>query len=254
MYRRKKRGALPARGFSLLELVAALLVFSLGMLLLVNLFPVSYTHLGRSREITSAAFLCQGKMDEVLAEPYADPAPADGTFPENPRYGWQVEKRPFSANLKQVITRVFDHLGPRPVLAAEYSTLQGAPLLGDFVVVPYANEMSQTYLETLIYYETTSGTFKCATRLQGGVPPPFPVTEIEVMTTGRPLRVPLGGSAAAIRAYPLRRDLTPGPYRSNIVLFAYDTRNNCIWRQTLNVYSNGEMDALDEMVKYADIR
>ena len=253
MYHRKKRGALPARGFSLLELVAALLVFSLGMMLLVNLFPVSYTHLGRSREITSAAFLCQGKMDEVLAEPYADPAPADGTFPENPRYGWQVEKRPFSANLKQVITRVFDHLGPTPVLAAEYSTLQGGPLLGDFVVVPYANDGNLNYLEALIGYESTSGTFRYAIRQQGGIPP-FPVTEIKVIATGRPLRVPLGGSAAAIRAYPLRRDLTPGPYRSNIVLFVYDTRNNCIWRQTLNVYSNGEMDALDEMVKYADIR
>lgn len=244
------------RGYSLLETVVAILVLALGVMLLINLFPVSYSRLGWSRRHTTAAFLCQQKLEQVLAAGYASPPPADGAFAQDPGYRYHVEKSAFNSHLKQVLVRVSDTLGPRPALAAEYSTLQGGPLLTDMVAVP-CFRTGNTYSELVIVYDAGSGTFKYAARHEGTLLP-LVLKEIKLQESPTtPLRMPQQGVPARIRAYATRADdQTTGSYQSPVVLLVYDAKNECIWWQTLgseggllnqNCYAQGEFQ------KYADL-
>ncbi|MCL5773914.1 MAG: prepilin-type N-terminal cleavage/methylation domain-containing protein [Firmicutes bacterium] len=122
-------------GFSFIEVMIAILVLAIGCEMLINLFPACFIYLGKSRIITNATFLCQGKLEELLTEDYDSPAPFDGTFPGYSDYTYHVEKTSFNKKLKEVKVSVYHCTGESRVCAAEFSTLQGGSGVGDIIEV-----------------------------------------------------------------------------------------------------------------------
>lgn len=104
----------PARAFTLLEVVVALAVLSLGLLAVADLSGTALRSHGYARDVTAATLLARGKLAE-LEEKYEDQGFKDfdeseeGSFADEgyPGFQWRLEaKKPDSA------------LGPDQLLAA----------------------------------------------------------------------------------------------------------------------------------------
>ena len=67
---RAGRESLERRGFTLIEVVAALVIFSLGVLVLLNLTGVLSLQLNRAGKSTSVAIAVQNRLDSLLQVPY----------------------------------------------------------------------------------------------------------------------------------------------------------------------------------------
>jgi pseudouridine synthase len=65
-------------GFSLLELVASLAIFSVGILTLALLFPAGISETKNTKDYTKAVFLGQAKMEEIKAKTFKE-IPSNGT-------------------------------------------------------------------------------------------------------------------------------------------------------------------------------
>lgn len=69
------------RGASLIELMIALVVLSLGILAVAQLFPAAARAQMSDRMATSAANYAQEKLEELNRLPWSNPALADGRHP-----------------------------------------------------------------------------------------------------------------------------------------------------------------------------
>lgn len=76
-----RRPPLGRRGFSVVELMVALVVLGLGILGLANLFPLGGRMQMRDRMRTSAADLAQQKMEQLRLLPWSDANLDVGTHP-----------------------------------------------------------------------------------------------------------------------------------------------------------------------------
>jgi prepilin-type N-terminal cleavage/methylation domain-containing protein len=65
------------RGFTLLEVFAAILVFALGAMALYRLQVATIQSSSFANDLTEATTMAQGKMEELLARDYLDPNLAD---------------------------------------------------------------------------------------------------------------------------------------------------------------------------------
>ena len=70
-----------SRGFSLIELLVALVVLSLGVLALARLFPAASREQLRDRMRTAASYYAQDKVEALRALPTTDINLADGRHP-----------------------------------------------------------------------------------------------------------------------------------------------------------------------------
>jgi general secretion pathway protein I len=96
----------PARGFSLIEMVAAFLVFALGVGVLMQILATSMHSARRSSEYTLAALWAQSLLDTVGVGAPIQPGQSSGDFDEN--YAWQL-------NIQQVDPGAVE---PAPQVAA----------------------------------------------------------------------------------------------------------------------------------------
>lgn len=81
-----------AQGFSLIELVAAMAIFSMCVLACLELYSVSLRSAGDSVAYTQAVFLAQGAMEETLSDDYLIAGTDSGDFGANyPNHAWEVE-------------------------------------------------------------------------------------------------------------------------------------------------------------------
>jgi len=71
----------PERGASLIELMIAILVLSIGILAVSQLFPAGARGQVSDRMRTSANYYAQEKLEELVRLPWSDPALADGRHP-----------------------------------------------------------------------------------------------------------------------------------------------------------------------------
>lgn len=69
------------RGASLIELMIALVVLSLGILAVAQLFPAGARSQVRDRMMTSGSYYAQEKLEELNRIAWADPALATGRHP-----------------------------------------------------------------------------------------------------------------------------------------------------------------------------
>ncbi|MDQ7821758.1 MAG: prepilin-type N-terminal cleavage/methylation domain-containing protein [Candidatus Eremiobacteraeota bacterium] len=86
-YRRKNLA------FSLIEVMIAMVIFTVGIIAVMYLFPLGARTIGKAKEVTAASFLGQAKMEEVLLLP-ADQMPSlsEGDFgPEYPLLYFRVQ-------------------------------------------------------------------------------------------------------------------------------------------------------------------
>lgn len=131
---RKKAG-----GYTLVEIMLAILIFTGAMVTVLTLFPLSLRHVVRARIMTQAAFLCQAKMEEVLSDPgawIADEYTYTGKFePEFPDFSYVVRKYPYtyeengkkieSMALLKIHVSVFHPINNRSAPLVEYTALKG---------------------------------------------------------------------------------------------------------------------------------
>ncbi len=113
------------RGLSLVELLVALVVLSVGVLAVAQLFPAGSRSMQSSRMLTTANFLAQQKIEELSALEWTDPALSVGRHPavSSEAFGssgqWQrfyrVELLPAPLdNLKRISVNVsWTHVGDR---------------------------------------------------------------------------------------------------------------------------------------------
>lgn len=85
-------------GFSLLEVMIALLVLSVGLLALVGLFGTGFTSLETGNKKTLASQLAQRKMDALRAVP-PFPILNDADSPEGMNRRWSIRKSTGDPNI-----------------------------------------------------------------------------------------------------------------------------------------------------------
>ena len=121
------------RGVTLVELLAALVVISIGLLALVRLFPTASSNQLEDRMLTSANLYAQEKMENLSTKTWIDadltigrhPSPTTtenlGTTGQWHRY-WQVDQMASPLdNLKKVtVTVTWNFMGSRSVTATTY--------------------------------------------------------------------------------------------------------------------------------------
>jgi general secretion pathway protein I len=78
-----------ARGFTLIEILAALTMFALVGGMLLQLFETGLRSARTSAEISHGALLARSKMTEMLAYPTLTPGTISGEFDET--YRWRVD-------------------------------------------------------------------------------------------------------------------------------------------------------------------
>ena len=81
MSKRKKQHPL-YKGFTLIEVMIAILILLDGVLVVLQLFPLGYGVEQANQMKNQAVFLCQEKIETMISEPYKDIAV--GTIDENP--------------------------------------------------------------------------------------------------------------------------------------------------------------------------
>ncbi|HEY2954578.1 MAG TPA: prepilin-type N-terminal cleavage/methylation domain-containing protein [Candidatus Eisenbacteria bacterium] len=74
-------GPVRERGVSLLELLIALVVLSIGVLAVAQLFPAGSRTQVQAKELTSANFYAQQKVEQLSLLSWTDPALAAGRHP-----------------------------------------------------------------------------------------------------------------------------------------------------------------------------
>ncbi len=80
------------QGYSLVELVAALTIFSLGVVSALNLFTTCLRSTSASKGYTHAVLLAQGKMEETLADGTQYAGTDSGDFgDDHSAHSWEME-------------------------------------------------------------------------------------------------------------------------------------------------------------------
>jgi len=78
-------------GFTLLEVMVALVVLGVGLVTVIQLFSGALSSVERAFRHTQVAFLALEKLDEVLADTELAPGEGEGSFPEPfEDYRWRV--------------------------------------------------------------------------------------------------------------------------------------------------------------------
>lgn len=119
---RSRPGARNARGFTLIEVMVALVVFAVGVLSLAMLIPLGTKGISRSGETTRASELSVATMEKLLATPYTDDDLTAGTHIDtgNPYNGsyhvtWVVENNQPITSCKRITVRVRWPVSTSPV-------------------------------------------------------------------------------------------------------------------------------------------
>ncbi|MFH1776493.1 MAG: prepilin-type N-terminal cleavage/methylation domain-containing protein [Candidatus Omnitrophota bacterium] len=97
--------------FTLVEILIALSILAVGILGLVNLFPVGLDATKQTVDISTAAIVAQRRIEEIKADGYNQSITYDGTngnYTEYPNYTWGVTVVPhgMTNNLRIVTVNV----------------------------------------------------------------------------------------------------------------------------------------------------
>lgn len=91
------RTAMPRRqsGFTLLEILAAFVIFSLSFAAVLQILSSSMRNTVRSAEFTQAALWAQTKLDAVGVDPLLEEGTSRGEFDD--KYRWELDITPYEA-------------------------------------------------------------------------------------------------------------------------------------------------------------
>ena len=119
------------KGFSLLEVIVALLIMAGGFLAVVNLFSGSVRSIGLSSQYFKAVTLANSKMNELEIENFIVDDKS-GRFKNEGNYRWELDIKPYDSSLndenlriqlKKILLKIFwnDNGKPRKL---EFATLR----------------------------------------------------------------------------------------------------------------------------------
>lgn len=104
--RAPERPGAERKGFSLLEILIAMVVFTIGIIAVMYLFPFGVQDISRAKELTAATCLAQAKLEEALLLPYDPvelPDTVDSDFGSDyPGMTYRMECRKFQNSLSMV--------------------------------------------------------------------------------------------------------------------------------------------------------
>jgi prepilin-type N-terminal cleavage/methylation domain-containing protein len=117
------------KGFTLVELLVAIVILAVGIIGIVTLFPQSYMHVGNAGRLSVMNHLGQQKLDTLKTLSYSDPNLVDGMHPspgpvervsyvdssgkdiyENYTIRWEVRDDQPRVNMKTIIVEVAHQL------------------------------------------------------------------------------------------------------------------------------------------------
>lgn len=127
------------RGYTLIEIMMAIVIFTVGIISIMALFPASVRDTRRARVMTQAVFLCQGKTEEILSMPgtkIPDEVAKTGKFtPDFPDFSYVVRKYPYtytrngstfnSYALAEIHVSVFHPINDRKAPLCEFYVIKG---------------------------------------------------------------------------------------------------------------------------------
>ena len=127
------------KGYTLIEIMMAIIIFTVGIISIMALFPASVRDTRRARVMTQAVFLCQGKMEEILSMPgtkIPDEVVKTGKFiPDFPDFSFVVRKYPYaymkngtlynSYALAEIHVSVFHPINNRKAPLCEFYVIKG---------------------------------------------------------------------------------------------------------------------------------
>lgn len=99
-------------GFTFLEVMISLLLLMIGIVFLIDLFPIALKNFKKSKDITMATFLVQEKMEEIrnLSADQEIPCVSESPDPSNPQFKYTIGEKnwPFedSPDYKEVRVKV----------------------------------------------------------------------------------------------------------------------------------------------------
>lgn len=96
MMRRPHNNPTAQRGFTLLEIVVAFVIFGLIFATVLKILSGSLRNTQRSAEYTQAALWAQSRMDTVGIDPPLEDGSYDGEFDDN--YRWELDISPYEFN------------------------------------------------------------------------------------------------------------------------------------------------------------
>jgi len=105
-------------GFSLVEILIAIVVFTVGIIAIMYLFPFGVKDISRAKDLTAATFLGQAKLEEALVlqyDPMDLPDPVEGEFSTDyPGLFYRMECTKFQNKLSlvQISVEVYKIFSP----------------------------------------------------------------------------------------------------------------------------------------------
>lgn len=101
-----------SQGFTLVEILFAIAIFTSGMIAVMYLFPMGTRDVGRAKLLTISTNFGQALMEEAIYQPAEDaPISASGTFtPDYPDMYYNVVKAPLSVctSLYQISVEIYN--------------------------------------------------------------------------------------------------------------------------------------------------
>lgn len=114
------------KGFTFIEVVLSIVVLTLGVALLMQVFPASLQYFQKSKYVTQATFYAQTKMAELQNLGSAAPDSQFGEYPvpDNTNFKYKVEKLPLWGKYKEIRVSV-NRQQPGQVVAPVYAAVSG---------------------------------------------------------------------------------------------------------------------------------
>lgn len=104
----------------MIELILAMFLLSLGIAMIAYLIPFSSHAFGRSKQLATALFWAQERMEQAVVWPAA---PAELADPQNPDYVGRIERVPWAqqSDITDLIVTVYRAGDPerRPIVQLE---------------------------------------------------------------------------------------------------------------------------------------
>ena len=93
-----------SQGFTLIEVLVAVTILSIGIILVLGAFDTALSALDSARVSMRAHELLKQKLDAV--EVHGLPVGTSGVFPDNSDYEWRIETKPIHRAEKEVLREV----------------------------------------------------------------------------------------------------------------------------------------------------
>lgn len=246
-------------GFTFLEVMVSILILAIGVVLLLNIFPISLKNFQKSKDVTMATLLAQTKMEELRSYGADIPAGEFGEYsvPDHSPFTCKVEKIPALDSYDEIKVSVNKpEYKDGQLISSAYaavSVLAGIRKIADFVSITvgataYPSVPAGTY--HFISDPQNKCIWSCMTeaslsaivpswmklyRYRAGGWIPSCVNDIAYLpNNGVPGKIQVVPNNYIGTTYPPSTMVQARPCFP-LYIYVTDTANNCVWKGVINV-------------------